>query len=80
MPHYYIIAGESCVLMLDAEECAAEFRSATANDITMRQTIKNLYSCTAHEKGRLRALQGIQRNSVGKCHSHVEDFKAQQKA
>lgn len=64
--------------MLDAKECATEFWSATADDITMRETTKDLYSCTAHEKSRLWALQGIQRNSVGKCHFHIEDFKAQQ--
>lgn len=52
--------------MLDAEECAAEFWSTTVDDITMRQTIEDFYSCTAHEKGRLRTLQRIQRNSVGK--------------
>lgn len=52
--------------MLDAEERATEFWSAATNDITMRQTAKNLHSCTAHEEGRLRAVQRIQGNSAGK--------------
>lgn len=32
----YIIAGESCVSVLDAEERAAKFWGAAAHDITMR--------------------------------------------
>lgn len=51
--YYFIIAGESCVFMLDAEKCATEFRSTIADDITMCQTIEDFYSCTAHEKSRL---------------------------
>lgn len=51
--HYFIIVGESCVFMLDAEKCATEFRSTIADDITMRQTLEDLYSCAAYEKGRL---------------------------
>lgn len=52
----HIVAGKSRILMLDAEERATEFRSAAADDITMRQTAKNLYSCTAYEKSRLRVV------------------------
>lgn len=65
----HVVAGKSRILMLDAEECAAEFRSAAANDITMRQAAKNLHSCTTYEKSRLRAVQRIQRNFAGKCRS-----------
>lgn len=54
--HGNIVAGKSRILMLDAEERATEFRSAATDDITMRQTAKNLHSCTAYEKSRLRVV------------------------
>lgn len=65
--HARVIAGKSRILMLDAEERAAEFRSAAADDITMRQTAKNLHSCTTYEEGRLRIVQRIQGNFAGEC-------------
>lgn len=52
----HIVIGKSRILMLDAEERATEFWSAATNDITMRQTAKNLHTCTAHEEGRLRIM------------------------
>lgn len=67
----HIVTGKSRVLMLDAEKRAAEFWGAAVDDITMRQTIKDLHSCTAYEKSRLRALQRIQGNSAGKYHSRL---------
>jgi len=54
--------------MLDAKERATEFWSTTADDITMRQTAKNLHSCTAYEESRLRTVQRIQGNFTGKCY------------
>lgn len=54
--------------MLDAEERTAKFWSAVADDITMRQTVKNLHSCAAYEEGCLRVVQRIQGNLAGKCH------------
>lgn len=65
----HVVAGKSHILMLDAEKRAAEFWSATADDITMRQTAKNFHSCSTYEKSRLRAVQRIQGNFIGKYRS-----------
>lgn len=62
----HIVAGESRILMLDAEECTTKFRRTTINDITMRPAFENFYSCAAYEKSRLRALQRIQGNLAGR--------------
>lgn len=52
----HVFVGKSHILMLDAEKCAAEFWSATADDITVRQTAKNLHSCSAYEESCLRIV------------------------
>ena len=52
----YVVAGKSHILMLDAKKRAGKFWSATADDITVRQTAKNFHSCSAYEEGRLRAV------------------------
>jgi len=65
----HVVAGKSHILMLDAEKRAAEFWSTTADDITMRQTTKNFHSCSAYEESRLRAVQRIQGNFIGKYRS-----------
>jgi len=65
------VTGKSRVLVLDAEKRTTEFWGAAVNDITMRQTIKDLHSCAAYEKSCLRALQRIQRNSPGEYYSYL---------
>lgn len=51
--------------MLDAKTSSSEFRRSTTHDFKMFKTITNFYVSATHEKSRLRALQRLQRNSIG---------------
>ena len=62
---FFFIKGQLDIFVLDAEKRTAQFGCTTFDGVEVRSTFKNIHSCAAHEKSRLRALQRFQRNFTG---------------
>lgn len=67
MKNYLLIniAGEPCFPVLDAERGATEFRSSTADDPAMSETVKDIHSGSSYAKSRIRVVQRFQGDPIG---------------